>query len=202
MIGTLLAALMVVAVQDGPVAYGAVHPSAYDTYAPPAVRPFEPPYSFGTEIAQGDRFDGVARRPLTETVIVEAYGGDYETSPSDVEVAYQQGVANAELRGDERMGPLDGRWRLVAEDGAPLLDVLLSDSGSGEEIQGAWKAVDDTDDVGVLSSLSRSTDALTLSLEDDAAPAQVQLRPDGVGRWRGQLVRGDQTQAVRLQPAV
>ncbi|WP_287011751.1 hypothetical protein [Brevundimonas sp.] len=81
--------------------YGALDATP-ETYQPPVVRPFEPPSDFGREQAQGDSGDAAHRRALTQPVVVGAYVGSYETSPSDAETAYDQGVAQAEITMDSR----------------------------------------------------------------------------------------------------
>ena len=94
-----------------------------ETYQAPVVRPFEPPSDFGRETeAQGDAGGDWRRSPLTQPVVVEAYVGDYEVSPGDVQTAYDQGVAQAEIDADRRAGPLGEKaeawqhgWRLADE---------------------------------------------------------------------------------------
>ncbi|GAW42395.1 hypothetical protein SH203_02811 [Brevundimonas sp. SH203] len=113
-----------------------------ETYQAPVVRPFEPPSDFGREEAQGDASADRLRRPLTQPVAVEAYVGSYEFSPGDGEIAYDQGVTQAEIDADRRAGPLDGRWRVAAPDGQPLLSLSLTDRGEGRRIEGAWRRLD------------------------------------------------------------
>ena len=114
-----------------------------ETYQAPVVRPFEPPSDFGRETeAQGDVGGDWRRSPLTHPVVVEAYVGDYEVSPGDVQTAYDQGVAQAEIDADRRAGPLDGRWRVADADGKPLLSFALTDRGEGRRIEGAWRRLD------------------------------------------------------------
>ena len=71
----------------------APHPSTQAAYQAPAIRPFEPGRNFGREQAQGDTSGDLYRRPLETPVVVEAYVRSYEYTPSDVEAAYEQGVA-------------------------------------------------------------------------------------------------------------
>ncbi|UQV19681.1 hypothetical protein MU852_08130 [Brevundimonas albigilva] len=115
--------------------YGALDATP-ETYQPPVVRPFEPPSDFGREQAQGDSGDAAHRRALTQPVVVGAYVGSYETSPSDAETAYDQGVAQAEITMDSRAGPLDGRWRVLDAEGRPLMSLALTDLGGGRRIEG------------------------------------------------------------------
>lgn len=160
MSGIVLIALAVMAGQDAPRAPSPVPPSTYE--APP-VRPFEPGADFDPPAAQGA--EGIAgRRTPAAAVIVEAYRGDYEHSPTDLELAYDQGVSQAEISMDARMGALDGRWRVVEADGRPLYDLILSDAGSGP-VEGAWKEADGRDG-GVVASVDRETGApVTLVLD-------------------------------------
>ena len=64
-----------------------------ETYQAPIIRPFEPPSDFGREQAQGDANADLHRRPLTAPVVVDAYDGSYEVTPTDGQTAYDQGVA-------------------------------------------------------------------------------------------------------------
>lgn len=115
-----------------------------EIYQAPTVRPFEPPSDFGREAeAEGDAGGDRRRGPLIRPVAVDAYVGDYEVTPSDGEAAYDQGVAQAEIDADRRAGPLDGRWRVAAPDGRPLLSLALTDRGEGRRVEGAWRRLDE-----------------------------------------------------------
>src|SRR5690606_9432710 len=102
----------------------------------PPVRPYEP--SWDTPEAEGDAYM-VTRRALEVPVVLQAYNGTYEATPTDAEVVYQQGVTSAALRANSLMGPLDGRWRVTASDGTPVLELLMMDRGDGALVEGAWR---------------------------------------------------------------
>jgi hypothetical protein len=130
MSGIIAAAVAVLLQQAGP------HPSTQALYEPPAIRPFEPPSDFG-ETAQGDGAGEADRRALEAPVTVDAYRRSYEASPADAEIAYDQGVASAEIRADQAAGPLVGYWRVVDADGSDLFDLVLNEAGG--LVEGGWR---------------------------------------------------------------
>jgi len=186
---TLLAliSLVVSPGQDGTVPYSA------QLYAAPAVRPFEPPSNFGRVTAEGDGDAGMLRRPLVVPVVVEAYRGNYEYTPSGADTAYNAGVANAERAMDARMGPLDGLWRLRDGEGHVLMTLSLSDPGETRPLEGAFRSADATAEIGPLRAAQRTAEALMLDLDG----GRVSLRASGEG-WTGVLSRGGQERRVTL----
>ena len=155
----------------------APHPSTQALYQPPAIRPFEPPSDFGREVAQGDDAGEAHRRPLEAPVTVDAYVRSYEVSPADSEIAYDQGVASAEIRADQTAGPMNGYWRVVDENGAVLFDMVLSVSGG--LVEGGWRGPDG-DGAAVLEDGTLRLDGLgTLALERDGPDWRGRLRADG-----------------------
>lgn len=163
----------------------APHPSTLESYTAPVIRPFEPGSDLGREVAQGDSPAAPHRPALTAPVTVDAYRGAYEFAPTDVEIAYDQGVASAERRADQTAGPLDGSWRVTDADGRLLYDLVLMDSGEGP-VEGGWRNRDGAG--GVVS------DGRTLTLEGGGA---VELERAGTG-WRGRLTVNGQSRAVTL----
>ena len=166
-------------------------PSRLEPYAAPAIRPFEPGSDFGREIAEGDAASAPRRRPLTAPVTVDAYDGSYEATPTDIEVAYEQGVASAELRADQGAGPLDGVWRVSDADGRALYEVLLLDPGVGP-VEGGWR--NGRDAGGAVS------DGHTLTLEGlspDGGGGVIVLERAGDG-WRGRLTVDGRTRPVTI----
>ena len=167
-----------------------------ETYQPPAVRPFEPPSDFGREQAEGDVAETLHRRKLTQPVVVGAYAGSYETSPTDAEAAYDQGVAQAEINMDRRAGSLDGRWRVADADGRPILSLALTDLGGGRTIEGAWRRLEAgaaPKEVGVAGPAS--TDGETKVIP--AAGGELRLQAAS-GGWTGVLVQGGRSRPVTL----
>ena len=174
------------------------YPAAPELYAPPVVRPFEPASDFGRAVAQGDAGDDVHRRPITTPVVVEAYRRSYEVSPSDAEVAYEQGVAQAEINADSRSGPLDGRWRVIDPEGRVLLDLVLSDRGSGKPVEGAWSRRNAGDaDMGLLATVIRDGETVVIDASVGDRPVVLRLRPAADG-WAGTLTGAGRDQTVAM----
>ncbi|HYC99448.1 hypothetical protein [Brevundimonas sp.] len=163
----------------------APHPSTLEPYSAPAIRPFEPGPDSGHDVAQGDAAGAPHRPPLTAPVTVGAYDGSYELAPTDVEIAYDQGVASAEIRTDQIAGPLDGWWWVRDPAGPTLYELVLADSGLGP-IEGGWRSGRDAGGAGVNDGV------LTL---DDGASIVLERTPAG---WRGQMTRGGRVVPVTL----
>ena len=163
----------------------APHPSTQALYQAPAIRPFEPPSDFGRETAQGDADDEVHRRPLEAPVAVETYVRSYEFTPTDGEVAYEQGVASAEIRADQIAGPLDGRWGVADRQGQVLFGLVMSDPATGLT-EGGWR--------GAAGSGAATLDGQTLILDGLGAMA---LESTDQG-WRGTLTADGRTRPVTL----
>ncbi len=155
-------------------------------YSAPVIRPFEPGSDFGREIAEGDAASPPRRRPLSAPVTVDAYDRSYEASLTDIEIAYEQGVASAERRADQTAGPLDGAWRVRDADGRTLFDLVLMDPGVGP-VEGAWRG--GRDGGGAVS------DGRTLTLEDGGGV--IALERAGAG-WRGRLTIDGRTRPVTI----
>lgn len=165
--------------------------AAQETYSAPVIRPFEPGSDFGREIAEGDAAGPPRRRPLTAPVTVDAYVRSYEATPTDIEIAYEQGVASAELRADQSAGPLDGLWRISDADGRALYEVVLMDPGVGP-VEGGWR--DDRNAGGAVS------DGRTLTLEGlspEGGGGVIVLERAGEG-WRGRLTVDGRSRPVTI----
>jgi len=162
-------------------------PEAYtSTYTAPVIRPFEPGSDFGREIAEGDAAGPPSRRPLVAPVTVDAYDRSYEASPTDIEIAYQQGVTSAELRADQTAGPLDGPWRISDAEGRTLYDLVLMDPGVGI-IEGGWR--------NARQAGGAVSDGHTLTLEDGGGVIILE-RAGPV--WRGRLTQDGRTRTVAI----
>lgn len=172
--------------------YGAAE--AAETYQAPVVRPFEPPSDFGRETAQGDATSELHRRPLEAPVTVEAYRRSYEASPTDAELAYEQGVAQAEINADALAGPLDGRWRVNDANGRPLLSLALVDRNGAGSAQGAWRAVDGEHGAGPAEAIRNGEAGTVIELGDEG---RLTLQRAGAG-WTGVLEHGGRRTAVTL----
>jgi len=161
------------------------HPSTQELYRPPVIRPFETGPGFGREQAQGDSASDAGRRPLTTPVIVEDYVRHYETPPTDNDIAYEQGVASAEVRADQTAGALDGFWRVTNAAGETLCDLVLSDPGHGP-VEGGWRNA-------VASGVAvHAGHVLTL---DSLGRITLSRSRDG---WTGVLTAGGRDTPVRL----
>ena len=168
-------------------------------YTLPPVRPYEPPSDFGLGDEQGDAAPGGLRAPMILPVTVDAYRGQYELQPTPAEAAYQQGVAEAELRADAMMGAYDGRWRALDGQGRPLLDLDLRDPGDLGRIEGAWRdPAAEGANVGVVAEAVRDgSGGLALTL-DSGAVLHLVARADGLA---GELAIGTDRRPVSLVPA-
>lgn len=182
MSGLLIAALAGLAAPQA-----APHPSGLEPYSAPVIRPFEPGPDFGREIAEGDAASPPRRRRLTAPVTVDAYRGAYEATPTDIEIAYEQGVTSAEQRADQAAGPLDGFWLIRDAEGRTLYELVLMDPGVGP-VEGGWRG--DRRAGGAVS------DGRTLTLEDDGGGVVV-LERAGEG-WRGRLTADGRARPVTI----
>lgn len=172
-------------------------------YAAPAdlyrveAMPFAPPADFAPVAVapppapQGDAAaDSAAlRRRLDDAVTVDAYRRSYEQPPSVLAQAYDQGVANAEISADSRMGALDGRWRLLAADGTELMRILLRDPGD-RPVEGAWRK---DFRMGPIPTVTRSGVEAALTLPDGVL--ELRRTPGG---WQGVLKGPDGERPVTL----
>lgn len=161
-------------------------PSTLETYAAPVIRPFEPGNDFGRSNGEGDTAPRPYRAPLTASVTVDAYDRSYEAAPTGLEIAYDQGVAAAEIRADQTAGPLDGAWRVSDAGGRPLYELVMMDPGVGRA-EGAWRR--DRDYGGAVA------EGGVLTLEGGVGT--ISLERDGAG-WRGRLTADGRPQPVTL----
>lgn len=182
MSSTLLIALAALAVQTVPP------PVPSPAYSDPPVRPFEPTGPLVTGAG--------ARPPLLHppeaAVTVDAYSGHYESPPSATERAYERGVRQAETAMDSRMGPLDGQWRVLDQDGAVLFTLLLFDEGGTTTVEGAWR--DSEGHMGVAASTPREDGRTALVLD---GRCELVLARTEAG-FSGALIREGREQPIRL----
>ena len=182
-----LASLAAASGQSAPVPYSA------EIYRPPVVRPFEPPSNFGRVTAEGDGGGDRTLRVIPAPVSVEAYSRSYEHAPSRADNAYDAGVENAERNMDGRMGPLDGRWRLMDQNGRALMTLSLMDQGETRPLEGAYRTADATVEVGPLTGVERTGGTLVLEM----AGGRLALEPSADG-WHGVMTRAGRTIPVTL----
>lgn len=164
-----------------------------EIYQPPLVRPFQPPSNFGRETAEGDGENALYRRPLDRPVAVDAYAGSYEVSQTDAEIAYEQGLAQAEIDADARSGPLDGLWRVTDLNGEALLALSLTDQGGGRGIEGAWRRLNGRPVIGATDPAVTDGTSIVIS----AASGELRLQRSATG-WSGALVQNGRSRPVIL----
>lgn len=184
MTSSLMIALAALAVQTAPP------PAPSPAYSDPPVRPFEP--SGPLVPASEAEVRPPLRHPPEAAVSVDAYRGHYESPPGAVERAYEQGVARAERSMDSRMGPLDGQWRVLDQDGAVLFTLLLFDEGGTTAVEGAWR--DSEGGMGVAASTPREDGRTALVLD---GRCELVLARTGAG-FTGTLIREGREQPIRL----
>ena len=187
MLAIVLISFGLFSAQDAAVAYGT------PLYAPPVVRPFEPPSNFGRVTAEGDGGGDPGRRAITRPVSVEAYRGSYEHAPSTADDAYDRGVTQAARNMDARMGPLDGLWRVQDASGATVLSLALTDSGRALPLEGAWRRDGGLAALGVIERAERSEASVSLGW----AGGGLTLRSTGQG-WTGELLQDGRAVPVTL----
>lgn len=174
-------------------------PSVFECYRRPAVAPYQTPSDFGRERAQGDGDFAAYRDPIPTPVTIDAYRHSYEYSPSDREIAYEQGVAQAEFDADVRAGALDGRWRLIDETGRAVAALAVSDpvgeatAGAWMEPAGSWAGRLRS---GAVSLLERDDHRATLDL---VGVGRLSLSRAVDGHWAGVLVDGQGARPVVLK---
>lgn len=181
----LMPGLIVIALAGLLGQQAAPHPSTQDAYRPPAIRPFEPGPDFEQARAQRDAEADLRRRPLEGPVTVEAYARSYEFTPVEAEIAYEQGIASAEIRADQTAGPMDGLWQVIDEAGRLLFHLALSDPGTGQ-VDGGWR--------GDGASGTALFDGRTLLLENRGSAL---IERAGAG-WRGTLTVEGRARPVRI----
>ena len=166
-----------------------------ETYSRPAVAPFEPASSFGRGRAQGDAETDHYRRPLTTPVSVDAYHRSYEYSPSDSETGYEQGVTQARLDAQARMGGLDGAWQVMDAQGDVLSDLVVSDAGADGRLEAAWSLSGVRD---VATTARRDGEAVVIEAGTGARTTRLRLTSTPQG-WSGALAGGGQSWPVSLK---
>jgi hypothetical protein len=111
-------------------------------------------------------------------------------------------IRGASAAAQTLQGPLDGRWSLADQDGAPLYTLLFVDNGRGM-LEGAWRDVTrgaGLTATGVIDNLSRNGAELIASFYPRPGQPTVSLSllqlPDGT--WTGDLDQGGARRGVRL----
>lgn len=185
---TALSASTAPAMNEQAAPYSAI---TTDLYAPPTIRPYEPPSSFGRQGAEGDADATVRAAPIPAPVSVEAYDGAYEPRRSPREVSYLAGIEAARRAQNDRMGGLDGQWRAVDAEGRPLLELILTDRGPAWPVEGALTLVHAEpaarpDRIGLVSAVTDEGGDRVITAEVEGRRLTLRLQRDGQA-WRGQI---------------
>jgi hypothetical protein len=128
----------------------------------------------------------------------DARRAEGDRSPDDE--AYAAVVRGGAAIAQERQGPLDGAWTLVAADGGRLYDFQLVDSGHSLAAEGAWRAVDAARRSGFML-VGREAGRTTLRFFEPggSSPILVELEPMIDGSWRGRLLRAGTATPVTMR---
>jgi hypothetical protein len=170
----------------------AVSTTAQDVLEQPStVRPFEMPVAAPPgPVPYADASD--AKIPVK----VEDYHRSYEGPENAVEAYYDAGVRRAFEAEQALCGALDGMWTLTGADGAPLMQLAISDPGEGRGAAGgAWRDLsraNDPDATGLIDAVTREGRVIVIRMTLRAGGPAVTLRltPGAEGRWRGTLAGG------------
>lgn len=187
------------AAQSGATAVSQPRPwsaASSELYTAPVVRPYEPPSDFGRQVAEGDADATVRTRPIEAPVAVEAYSDTYEARRSPRELNYQQGVEAARLRQNARMGSLDGEWRAVDGQGRPVLDIVLSDRGSGRPVEGALRILQ-TDHTALIDDVAAEGETRLITASVANRPIALRLHPKG-DEWSAEVAGLGRDQSLTL----
>jgi len=116
---------------------------------------------------------------------------------------------------ETQRGPLEGRWRVLGQRGAPLYLIQLADpAGRADEraaspaapaIEGAWcdlSRVDSPQGCGYLAAAKRIGRRLTLLFFGGGGARTVELTVDRRGRWRGEITDGGRIPVVMAREAL
>lgn len=141
-----------------------------------------------------------AQSPLTQSPPVQS--PPVQADESDMVDARIRASAEA---AESLQGPLDGAWTLVTAAGQPVYAFQLVDKPGGRDpLEGVWRDLrrpQVAGDIGMIDSLSRGADFLSLSFSARPGdpPVRVELKTGADGRWSGQLREGAATTAVTLR---
>lgn len=101
-------------------------------------------------------------------------------------------------------GPLDGTWTLVAGGRAIFAFQLVDKPGGRDPLEGVWRDLRrpaSPGDIGVIDTLSRGRDTLTIGFVARAgqAPVTIELKSGADGGWAGELREGAAVTPVSLR---
>jgi hypothetical protein len=139
---------------------------------------------------------------LDRPVMIHETGLSPDGPPDLSQQTYESRVRGSIAAAQGLQGPLDGAWSLTDAAGTKLYAFQMVDPGGGYGLEGAWRDVrrGGIGDVGVIDSVQRSGDALTVRFvpREGAAPVTAQLNQTSPGRWSGALTEGSGSADVTL----
>jgi hypothetical protein len=124
--------------------------------------------------------------------------GDYDNAID----ARIRASANA---AESLQGPLDGTWTLVSASGQAIYVFQLVDKPGGRDpLEGCWRDLRRPPmpgDIGMIDSLFRAADVLTInfSAKPGDPPVTIRLNLGADGAWSGSLHEGGGDMPVRLR---
>ncbi len=113
-------------------------------------------------------------------------------------------IRGASAAAQTLQGPLDGRWSVAAQDGAPLYTFLFVDSGrAGASLEGAWRDLTrgaGLTATGVIDDVQRNGGALNASFYPRSGQSRVSLTLAQMsdGNWSGEMVEGADRRTIRM----
>lgn len=179
----VLFALAILGLFDPQTAVTPAVASPPTVYRRPAVPPYEPPSDFGRLGAEGDAV-GRSRRAAGRP---------------DADGDYQAAVEDRRRTAQALMGPLDGVWRLIDDQGRTVMELALTDPGEGQAIEGAWSRTTarGARRSGMIGTVARDGAEVRIDLADNA---RLRLL-DVAGHRVGVLDEGRRERSVALVPA-
>ena len=125
--------------------------------------------------------------PVTIDQVAKTPGGPLTPQ----EEAFDQQVRQSYSAVDQKQGPLEGAWRLVAAVGKPLFGCQLADLPTGG-VEGAWRDLRRQSALGgsgFIAEIYRDEDGLRMSFyeRDGEGATEIVLTPSGPGEWSGNL---------------
>jgi hypothetical protein len=152
----------------------------------PGVRPFEMPAAPAIDAAEA-----APPPPTAAPVRVEDYHRSYEGPKDPTQASYESGVRGAFAADQALRGALDGEWTVATAAGAPILSLLIADSGRpGDPLGGAWRDLakpPGPDASGLINQVTREAGSLVVRIRAGEANATVlRLTPLAPGRYRGE----------------
>jgi len=125
--------------------------------------------------------------PVTIDQVAKTPGGPLTPQ----EEAFDQQVRQSYSVVDQKQGPLEGAWRLMASDGKPLFGFQLADLPKGG-VEGAWRDLRRQSALGgsgFIAEIYRDEDSLRMNFyeRDGEAATEIVLTPSASGEWSGNL---------------